>query len=267
LISKNHSDILPKTVIRTISAMPEQLAHILKAAIFPYKCLSCEAFFHAPSNESRMIPNPVSRTFGQVMSPFLCPECRNDFSPSTSVSSIRVGIVRAACVYRADALRKLIHAFKYGGKTSLARPLGMLLFSTFVRHWNPDEVDLILPVPLHIARLRERGFNQAHLMLKDWKTMSESAKIRFMRIEPELLLKIRHTKPQVELKREERKANIEGAFEVRDSSMVRGKKILLIDDVHTTGATVAECAKVLLIAGAARTDVLTLARTGKGRIG
>lgn len=236
-----------------------RIAHIFKTAVFPPKCLSCEEFFHEPFEERRT--DPMYCGFEQLMSRFLCEDCRADFSPITGSYDFNGGTARAVGKYR-GTLRSAIHAFKYESKTVLAKPFGMLLFSAFIRYWNPEDIDLVLPVPLHIRRLRKRGFNQAFLMLKNWKNMAESVNVRPVRIEPELLLRSKDTRPQVELKTpEERKINIEGAFSLSDPSVVKGKKILLTDDVYTTGATLTECAKELLNAGAARTDVLTLAKT------
>ncbi len=240
----------------------KRLAHTLKSAIFPPKCLSCEEFFHIPFEQTAT--DPLYCGFEQLMSPFLCPDCRKKFSPITLSYDFNGGIACAVGEYREEdylgALEIAIRAFKYREKTGLAKPFGMLLFSTFIRYWRPEDIDLVLPVPLHINRLRERGFNQAFLMLKQWKHIAESVNMRPVRIEPELLLRIRDTRPQVGLTRKERKKNIKDAFSLSNVSAVKGKKILLTDDVYTTGATVTECADVLLKAGAARTDLLTLAR-------
>ncbi len=238
----------------------KRLAHTLKSAIFPPKCLSCEKFFDMPFEQTAT--DPMYCGFEQLMSPFLCADCRKEFSPITLSYDFNGGIACAVGEYR-GALRTAIHAFKYQGKTGLAKPFGMLLFSTFIRYWNPEEIDLVLPVPLHIKRLRGRGFNQAFLMLKQWKHIAELLNVQPFQIEPDILMKTKNTRPQVELTRKERKENIKDAFSLSNSSAVKGKKILLIDDVYTTGATVKECAKVLLNAGAARTDMLTLARTSK----
>jgi ComF family protein len=147
-----------------------------------------------------------------------------------------------------------IHRLKYGGKTSLSRPLGALAKDTFCKFWDSGGIDLILPVPLHIKRLRERGFNQAHLVNKKWAEMEGIPFDGFT------LSRSRWTKPQTSLTRAERRRNVKGAFSLRCAEKVKGLSILLVDDVFTTGATVNECARVLVKAGAASVDVLTLAR-------
>jgi ComF family protein len=111
-----------------------------------------------------------------------------------------------------------------------------------------------MPVPLHTRRLRERGFNQS-LLLARQVSRKRSIPLNFT-----ALWRSRQTQPQTQLSGPERQKNVRGAFEVRNAEAVAGKRVLLIDDVFTTGATVQECAKALLDAGAERVDVLTLAR-------
>ena len=113
----------------------------------------------------------------------------------------------------------------------------------------------MLPVPLHPARLRERGFNQALLIARACFPQYRS------RLEPALLRRQRHTRPQSQLSGHERRTNLGGAFTFVAPSRVRGRRVLLVDDVFTTGSTVQECSRVLRTAGAARIEVFTLARS------
>jgi ComF family protein len=147
-----------------------------------------------------------------------------------------------------------IHRLKFGRHTSLSRPLSALLRETFFQYWDVTTVDLLVPVPLHLKRLRQRGFNQAHLLIRRW------AKQDGIAFDGLTLSRSRWTEPQTALSRKERKKNIKGAFVVKHRETIRGKKIVLVDDVYTTGSTVNECARVLMKAGAALVDVLTLAR-------
>jgi ComF family protein len=114
--------------------------------------------------------------------------------------------------------------------------------------------DLIVPIPLHKNRLRERGFNQALLLAREigkaWKT----------EVDPFLLVKARPTPPQAALKGEERRKNLRGAFEVRRPERIEGKRVLLVDDVCTTGATLEEAFRTILKAGAQEVEALVLAR-------
>jgi ComF family protein len=118
-------------------------------------------------------------------------------------------------------------------------------------------LDLLVPVPLHRKRLRERGFNQALLLARE---LSRQTQIPY---EARILQKKKATPPQVQLNGEEREEGVKGVFHVTRRDGVEGKTILLIDDVYTTGATVNECSKVLIRGGAKRVDVLTLAHTMK----
>ncbi|MEE4358612.1 MAG: ComF family protein [Desulfococcaceae bacterium] len=158
------------------------------------------------------------------------------------------------------SLQNMLHRYKYHRKTFLARPLGLLLFSVFARYWNPEESILLMPVPLHKNKFRKRGFNQSWLMLRDWPDLAR--KYFFPSLQPDRgnLIRIRETKSQTHMPREMRLRNVRGAFSVRWPEKVRGKKILLADDVFTTGATANECAKVLIQAGAAQVDVISFAR-------
>jgi ComF family protein len=147
-----------------------------------------------------------------------------------------------------------IHAFKYGKKVSLSRPLAALARQTFLQFWDTDTIDLLVPVPLHLERLRERGFNQTHLLIRRW------AKLDQIPFDGLVLSRTRWTEPQTALSRKERQENIKGAFAVENPEKIEGRRIVLVDDVYTTGSTVNECARVLMAAGAEFVDVLILAR-------
>jgi len=125
------------------------------------------------------------------------------------------------------------------------------------RYWDPPPFDLLIPVPLHPKRLRERGFNQSLLLVK---ALSHRTGIPY---EKRLLQKKRQTLPQVELSGREREKEVRNSFRIIKREALLGKTILLVDDVYTTGATVNECAKVLLAAGAERIDVFTIAHAIK----
>ncbi|MGB9629987.1 MAG: ComF family protein, partial [Thermodesulfobacteriota bacterium] len=165
-------------------------------------------------------------------------------------------IARSIGVYE-GLLREAIHRWKYKGKTSLNAYFGKWMAEGLSRYWNPNELDLLIPVPLHKTRLRDRGFNQALLLAKE---IHSKTGIPYLK---RALQKRKPTPPQVNLSGLERERGVRGAFEITPRDQIHEKSILLIDDVYTTGATVNECAKVLLKGGAKRVDVLTLARTVK----
>jgi ComF family protein len=118
---------------------------------------------------------------------------------------------------------------------------------------NP--IDLIIPVPLHPKRLRWRGFNQSLLLARQVSRMYE------VPVDPFLLYRSRETPPQTQLTEEERRKNVRGAFAMDAAKPLKGKSVLLVDDVYTSGATVNECSRVLVRGGAKTVHVLTLART------
>ena len=222
----------------------------------------------------------------RLMSPFLCPACAADFlsveSPFCLMCGImfksreyedhvcgrcikspkNFGMARAAGIY-GNKLKPAVHSFKYNGKIQLAKPFGILLFFTFIKYWHNKKIDIIIPVPLHKKRLRMRGFNQAFLLVKDWKKKARLLNMNFDNIHIDTKNFVRHkwTEPQAGLGIQQRMNNIKNSFKVVDASKIFGKKILLVDDVYTTGATLDECAGVLLKAGAKNVDALTLART------
>lgn len=150
-------------------------------------------------------------------------------------------------------LRELIHMFKYAGMQPLARPLGLHLAQALDDAPFPKP-DVVVPVPLHKKRLRQRGFNQAQLLAQQ---LGRSFQIP---VAPRGLLRVRPTAAQAGLSGSARRDNLASAFAPGDPAAVRGQKVLLVDDVLTTGATAHACARTLRRAGAEEVAVLTLAR-------
>jgi ComF family protein len=148
-----------------------------------------------------------------------------------------------------------IHQFKYARKRHLANSLGFLLTS-FARKWL-DKTDgiLMMPVPLHPRKLRERNFNQS-LLLARYAAPLLRTELDFLS-----LRRIKYTQPQTGLKSDERRKNVRGAFLVVNRKAVKGQSVLLVDDVTTTGSTLNECARTLKRAGAGEVFCLTVART------
>ncbi|MFT3766723.1 MAG: phosphoribosyltransferase family protein [Minicystis sp.] len=151
----------------------------------------------------------------------------------------------------AEALRRL----KYAGRSDLAGPLGHLARRA-ARAAHLD-VDVVIPVPLHPARLAERGYNQAALLA------TEVARELAVPTSALALARTRHTPQQARLDRAARLGNVTGAFRVRLPAQVRGRRVLLVDDVSTTGATLSACATALRDAGAAAVTALVVARTAR----
>ncbi|MEK7712730.1 MAG: ComF family protein [Nitrospirota bacterium] len=148
-----------------------------------------------------------------------------------------------------DALAEAINLMKFSGLRRLANPMGKLFLNL-----EMPECDGIIPVPLSKSALRERGFNQSLLMAK---VISKNLRIS---VHMDMLLKIKDTLPQVGLNAKERRKNLRGAFKA--SGKINKLRLLLLDDVMTTGATARECSKALMSAGAKEVIVITLARAG-----
>ena len=149
-------------------------------------------------------------------------------------------------------MRQAIHQLKYKNLRALAESLAELLSDYLVAHPVPGEV--LVPVPLHQKRLRERGYNQSALLAE------EVGKLNGLSVVDDCLVRERHAPPQVRTSNvEERRGNVAGAFVCHDRRL-QGKQVLLIDDVSTSGATLDACAAVLKAAGAASVWGLVLAR-------
>ena len=150
--------------------------------------------------------------------------------------------------------RDLILALKYEGRLSLVPFFASSMAEEVRRRLGERPADRVLPVPLHPTRLRERTFNQAQLLA------GAVARRLGIPLEEELLIRCRPTQPQAELSREERSRNVRGAFDLRRGPPVQGLRLLLVDDVLTTGATAQACAGLLKSAGARSVWVVTAAR-------
>lgn len=235
---------------------------MLKALIdlvFPPLCHCCKAYI--PKAGRVHICDACMKTTATVGSP-LCTVCGAPFlteggsdhpcgrclihPPSYDGAS-------APYIYE-GAVRDLVHRLKYDGRVQCRRPLALLLAESLAGFASDVSPDMIIPVPLHSRRIRQRGFNQAILLgevlSREWK----------LPLDRRLLQRIRWTEPQVNLAAAERTANVRGAFALGNPEKVHGKRVLLVDDVLTTGSTVSECSKVLKRAGAEAVFVVTVAR-------
>ena len=157
------------------------------------------------------------------------------------------------------ALRELLHLFKYNGTRTAGPLLGRLLASALSGASLPEPL-LLIPVPLWKGRRTSRGFNQAEAIARAFLSLRPSGSIQ---LDTSSLTRTRDTASQTGLTRRQRRANVRGAFAVADAEKVRGRSILLVDDVMTTGATANECARVLLRSGAREIFVATVARATK----
>lgn len=152
-----------------------------------------------------------------------------------------------------EASKNLILAFKFMDKTENAKVLGRWLNMAF-KDIKEAGVDLIIPIPLHYTRLVKRRYNQSALLAKELAKASGVA-VDYTSVEHHV-----RTKPQVEFSGHARIKNVKDAFRVKNTQKIKGKRIVLIDDVMTTGSTLKECALALKRAGAKSVDTLTVAR-------
>jgi ComF family protein len=160
---------------------------------------------------------------------------------------------RARAVFRYDeASRSLILRFKHGDRTAAAPSFGRWMARAGAELLA--EAEVIVPVPLHRWRLWRRRYNQAALL------SIAVARMAGLPCVPDALVRVRATPSQGLLGRSQRRRNVQGAFRLRRPKVIEGRRVLLIDDVLTSGATVGECARALMRAGALAVDVLTLAR-------
>ena len=197
----------------------------------------------------------------RIVAPF-CQKCSEPFEGSitntfacANCAHRTIYFDAAVAAYRGRGIvREVIHQFKYTRQIHLrhlvARWLRAALDDERLRDCN---FDLIVPVPLHPTRERERGFNQASLLSE---LLSAQTSIRSRRV----LERVRYTTTQTALDRSERMGNLHNAFRLRKNADVRGLRVLLIDDVLTTGSTLSECARVLKRAGAISVHAATAAR-------
>ena len=239
------------------------LTHVI-AIIYPSRCPICGRFMSVDKG-FRVLPHLCSSCLGELnpVTHPLCTICGILFPAVTGIDHLCEYCLRKRPWYnRARApflysglLMESIVRLKYNAETHLAFSLGALLSSS-VKRWISKPGDfLIVPVPLHRRRLRQRGFNQSLLLSKALASSLGSGLDYFS------LMRERDTPPQTGLGKDARRKNVRDAFSVTRPEAIKNKKIVLIDDVFTTGHTLNECARTLKKSGAASVTCLTLART------
>lgn len=230
--------------------------------LLPPRCIKCGKIL---SEKNGLCPE----CFGKIkfISQPLCHKCGRPFLNGTNLKfdgihycgaclkqkKFLFEMQRSAFIYD-DESKNLILDLKFGDKTAYAETLANIMYTAGNDIWK-EEPDLIIPVPIHRLRLLKRRYNQSAL-LADCLAHKSGIPADFSS-----LIRYRNTTPQVMLSGNARRNNLKQAFAVKTPQNIKGRKIVLIDDVATTGSTLNECAKVLHRAGAAKIYALTLART------
>ncbi len=231
----------------------EKVKRIVLSVLFPERCACC----------GRVVPPftgccSACRSRLAVMAPPLCPFCGANTEDCTCGGRRRHFDRCAAPFYYEDPVKKGILLFKQYGSEEAASFFAEQMAEVFRREWGGLYLDGIVPVPMRKEEVRKRGHNQSRLLAKALAKLLDTPV-------NEALIKIAATRPQKELTALERSGNVLGAFDIRkkeaESGALRGARLLLVDDVITTGATLDECAKVLKIAGAGQVLALTAARS------
>lgn len=227
---------------------PEILLGSLLDLLFPPRCVVCHQVgtWLCPECVDRLprLSGPVCQRCGTpITSGMFCQTCQE--------VPWRLEGIRSVAPFRGP-VRAAIHYLKYHHARELADPLGELM----ARYWrqNPLPAEAIVPVPLHPSRLRRRGYNQAALLA--WALGCRVG----LPVDEDALCRVRATVSQMRLKAADRRRNVENAFHCPTDRM-RGRRVLLVDDVCTTGATLEACADALREGGARQVWALTLART------
>lgn len=239
-----------------ISAL-EKVLGSLAALAFPARCVTCRRDLDWPLRGP--ICDACLNSFPSISQPF-CPRCGFPYPRSAAQGLCgpcqqnrwRFRLARAAGPYE-GALRESLLQFKFGGRYRLGSVLGRFAFEGSIGSGELPVPEAVVPVPLNRRRRRERGYNQAELLAR---AIAKAAGVPVV----EMLVKVKDRPPQAELEASRRWRNAAGAYKARIPESLRGKDILLVDDVLTTGATVETCVRALVRSGSGSVDVLTVAR-------
>ena len=229
--------------MKSIRKNIKQIVKGIADAIYPKTCPFCDRIIKREQDicvecysKLRYIEEPYCKKCGKQLHKQEVEYC---YDCATSIHIYKKGM--AVFAYN-DMVSKSIYRFKYHNRRYYAKAYGYAMAKRcgeMIKSWQPD---VLIPVPIHSKKMQKRGYNQAELIARELSALIN------IPIDNRCLRRTRHTKAQKELNRNERKKNLEKAFKI-SSNVVEYKKIVLIDDIYTTGSTIDECAKVLMEAG------------------
>jgi competence protein ComFC len=223
--------------------------------VYPQRCPRCDAALS--SGREVLCERCLSELEGkrELLGPF-CPSCKRQIDPGAGGCRCE-GTPAVEVAYSlggyAEEMESLIEAFKYKRKRKLGLFLSELMSERLLELEDMPSADLVVPVPLHRSKRRQRGFNQSEVIAG---RLSERLEIQ---LGTGLVKRRKKTRTQTGLSREQRRENVRDAFEFRGEGDLQGRRVLLVDDVLTTGATMSECARTLKDAGAEQVWGVTLA--------
>ena len=213
---------------------PKKLKDRILAVLFPQRCIFCRAVIPSGSD--------------------YCDKCAKMLP---EIYYVKHAVGGAGCcspfLYK-DGYAAAVKRMKYGGKKNYARPLALFAAGAAAREYDLSSFDFVTCVPMHKRSFKKRHFNQAEELAKEFCAFTGLIYL-------DTLEKYKQNKPQHSMHRSARASNVKGVFRVLDKQAVRGRKILLVDDIITTGNTLGECARLLKKAGCAEVSCVTVCST------
>lgn len=238
----------------------EKLKNLFKNVLLPPSCLYCRKKL---TDDSQGLICLECWQKIEINSGFFCPECGRRLYQPQKTCHLKVPFILAAVgFYQNKVLRSLLQALKYKGAKEAAGILASLMILYFqkskLENFLKEKQFVLLSLPLHPAKKRRRGFNQSEILAQ---ALVKRTKNFFLPLETKALVKIKNNAPQMELKNfEARKENVKNCFLVAKPELIKGKNILLLDDVFTSGATMSEAVRVLKASGAKKIIGLVVAK-------
>lgn len=224
--------------------------------MYPPRCPVCDGILYTDDVPKRPKICPECLLSISIISPPYCMKCSKPLEDDLrelcqDCERKKHVFTRGVAAFSySKAMKRSMYGFKYNNRREYGKYYSEIIWEKFgktILSWNAD---VLVPVPLHSARLRKRGYNQAQVLAKELSVLSG------IKVDENILTRVKNTKPQKELSDKERNNNIESAFQIRINDL-KYNKVILVDDIYTTGATINESAKVLLNSGVGKVYFIT----------